>query len=77
MQPVPLGFHQHPNAGERGPDLSSHTSNLPAMPHPFTRCWELGRHQHPLNESGEGAAAIRERLEPPGHSLGMLCFTDE
>jgi hypothetical protein len=30
-QPGPVGFHQHPNAGERGPALSSYTSNLPAM----------------------------------------------
>ena len=50
--------------------MSSYTSNLPAMPHPFTRCWESGRYQHSLNGSGEGAAAILERLEPPGHCLG-------
>lgn len=52
------------------PAFSSHTSNLPAMPHPFTRCWESGRYQHTVNGSGEGAAAIRQRLEPPGHWLG-------
>ena len=59
------------------PALSSYTSNVPAMLHPFTRCWESGRYQHPVNGSGEGAAVIRERLKPTGHCLGMLRFTDE